>query len=126
MRVVIKEMQLKPNVGSDRSWVYTAFFDMSEGEPTNELIAVRFANAENANLFKESFERAQKINSGEAVEDQPEDQGESKNQEEQDAKKYEAKKDEITKDEAAKDAAHTEHIQVEDAKTEKSDSVATE
>lgn len=125
MRVVIKEMQLKPNVGSDRSWVYTAFFDMSEGEPTNELIAVRFANAENANLFKESFERARKINSGEA-EDQPEDQGESKNQEEQDGKKDEAKKDETPKDEATKDATHTGHIQVEDAKTEKGGSAAAE
>lgn len=64
MCVVIKEMTLKPNVGSDRSWVYTAH-DYSEGEPTTELLAVRFANAENANLFKEKFEEAQKINSEE-------------------------------------------------------------
>lgn len=61
MFIVIKEMELKPNVGSDRSWVYTAH-DYSEGEPTTELLAVRLANAENAKLFKEKFEEAQAIN----------------------------------------------------------------
>ena len=59
--VVIKEMELKPNVGSDRSWVYTAH-DYSEGEPTTELLAVRFANKENAETFKEKFTNAQQIN----------------------------------------------------------------
>lgn len=54
-------MTLKPNVGSDRSWVYTAH-DYSEGEPTTELLAVRFANAENAQEFKAKFAQAQKIN----------------------------------------------------------------
>jgi Ran-binding protein 1 len=60
---IIKEMELKPNVGSDRSWVYTAPNDLSEGHPITELLAVRFANVENANLFKEKFEEAKKINS---------------------------------------------------------------
>lgn len=58
-------MALKPNVGSDRSWVYTAQ-DYSEpteeGGPVTELLAVRFANAENAGMFKEKFEEAQQIN----------------------------------------------------------------
>ena len=58
-------MQLKPNVGSDRSWVYTAPHDLSEGTPTTELLAVRFANAENAGQFKTKFEEAQKINAAE-------------------------------------------------------------
>lgn len=58
-------MQLKPNVGSDRSWVYTAPHDLSEGTPSTELLAVRFANAENANQFKDKFNKAQKINSSE-------------------------------------------------------------
>lgn len=62
---IIKEMELKPNVGSDRSWVYTAPGDLSEGSPVTELLAVRFANAENANLFKEKFEAAKLNNSGE-------------------------------------------------------------
>lgn len=63
--LVLKEMQLKPNVGSDRSWVYTAPHDLSEGTPTTELLAVRFANAENAGQFKAKFEEAQKINAAE-------------------------------------------------------------
>lgn len=63
--LILKEMELKPNVGSDRSWVYTAPFDLSEGAPQTELLAVRFANAENANMFKEKFEEAKKINSSE-------------------------------------------------------------
>jgi len=54
-------MELKPNVGSDRSWVYTAH-DYSESEPTTELLAVRFANKENAEIFKERFTEAQQIN----------------------------------------------------------------
>lgn len=73
--VVIKEMALKPNVGSDRSWVYTAH-DYSEGEPTTELLAVRFANSENAQEFKAKFEQAQKSNaevSGEGANKDKED-----------------------------------------------------
>lgn len=66
---IIKEMELKPNVGSDRSWVYTAPNDLSEGHPITELLAVRFANVENANLFKEKFEEAKKLNSCEAGEE---------------------------------------------------------
>jgi Ran-binding protein 1 len=60
---VTDDMTLKPNVGSDRSWVWTAACDVSEGEAKAELLAIRFANAENANLFKEQFEAAQKNNS---------------------------------------------------------------
>ncbi|KAI9096898.1 RanBP1 domain-containing protein, partial [Phlyctochytrium arcticum] len=59
---VTSDMVLKPNVGSDRSWVWSTLADISEGEPTQELLAIRFANAENANKFKESFEEAQKHN----------------------------------------------------------------
>ncbi|PJF18143.1 hypothetical protein PSACC_02043, partial [Paramicrosporidium saccamoebae] len=58
---IIKEMELKPNVGSDRSWVYTAPNDLSEGHPITELLAVRFANVENATLFKDKFEEAKKM-----------------------------------------------------------------
>ena len=64
---IIKEMELKPNVGSDRSWVYTAPGDLSEGEPVTELLAVRFANAENAAQFKAKFEAAQRNNAGEEL-----------------------------------------------------------
>lgn len=55
-------MQLSPNVGSDRSWVYATSADVSEGTATADTLAIRFANSENANLFKEAFETAQKDN----------------------------------------------------------------
>jgi Ran-binding protein 1 len=93
-------MKLAPNVGSDRSWVWNAAADVSEGEPEAATLAIRFANAESkyklhpsmavitvtphsvaardhvqvcgfellteclvdANLFKDSFIKAQKEN----------------------------------------------------------------
>jgi len=59
---VTNDMKLAPNVGSDRSWVYNVMADISDGEPTTETLAVRFANSGNANHFKEEFESAQKAN----------------------------------------------------------------
>lgn len=45
------EMKLTPNVGSDRSWVWTVAADVSEGEPTAETFAIRFANSESKFFF---------------------------------------------------------------------------
>ncbi|KAL5366704.1 RanBP1 domain-containing protein [Aspergillus floccosus] len=59
---IVPDMKLSPNVGSDRSWVWNATADVSEGEPEAQTLAIRFANSENANLFKEAFETAQKEN----------------------------------------------------------------
>jgi len=59
---VVPDMKLSPNVGSDRSWVWNAAADVSEGEPEASTLAIRFANAENANLFKEAFIKAQQEN----------------------------------------------------------------
>ncbi|KAL2075720.1 hypothetical protein VTL71DRAFT_663 [Oculimacula yallundae] len=59
---VVPEMKLSPNVGSDRSWVWNAAADVSEGEPEAQTLAIRFANSENANLFKEAFIKAQQEN----------------------------------------------------------------
>jgi hypothetical protein len=39
-------MKLSPNVGSDRSWVWNAAADVSEGEPEAVTLAIRFANTE--------------------------------------------------------------------------------
>eukprot|EP00834_Sanchytrium_tribonematis_P008489 NODE_1014_length_2669_cov_0.795720.p2 type:complete len:187 gc:universal NODE_1014_length_2669_cov_0.795720:598-1158(+) len=50
-----KSMELKPNVGSDKSWVYTAQ-DYSENEAKFEQFALRFKNSELANIFKDKFE----------------------------------------------------------------------
>ena len=39
-------MKLSPNVGSDRSWVWNAAADVSEGEAEAVTLAIRFANSE--------------------------------------------------------------------------------
>ncbi|BFZ55333.1 Ran GTPase binding protein Sbp1 [Savitreella phatthalungensis] len=59
---IVPDMSLSPNVGSDRSWVYATAADVSEGEATAETLAIRFANSDNANAFKDAFEQAQKDN----------------------------------------------------------------
>ncbi|KAI4710090.1 single stranded nucleic acid binding protein [Alternaria sp. Ai002NY15] len=59
---VVPDMKLSPNVGSDRSWVWNAAADVSEGEPEAQTLAIRFANSENANQFKEAFIKAQQEN----------------------------------------------------------------
>ena len=48
---VVPDMKLSPNVGSDRSWVWNAAADVSEGEPEAQTLAIRFANSDNANQF---------------------------------------------------------------------------
>ncbi|KAG7663197.1 YRB1 [[Candida] subhashii] len=52
------DYELKPNIGSDRSWVYNVTADVSEGEPEAQTLAIRFGNKENADLFKEHFDAA--------------------------------------------------------------------
>ncbi|KKA27894.1 hypothetical protein TD95_004276 [Thielaviopsis punctulata] len=59
---ITPEMKLSPNVGSDRSWVWNVAADISEGEPEAATLAIRFANSENANLFKDAFIDAQTKN----------------------------------------------------------------
>ncbi|RKP10845.1 hypothetical protein THASP1DRAFT_8960, partial [Thamnocephalis sphaerospora] len=59
---VSSDLKLAPNVGSDRSWVWSVAADMAEEVPTPETLAIRFGNTENANLFKEKFEECQKEN----------------------------------------------------------------
>eukprot|EP01103_Thecamoeba_quadrilineata_P001194 TRINITY_DN11055_c0_g1_i1.p1 TRINITY_DN11055_c0_g1~~TRINITY_DN11055_c0_g1_i1.p1 ORF type:complete len:174 (+),score=50.65 TRINITY_DN11055_c0_g1_i1:58-579(+) len=58
---ILPYMQLKPNVGSDRSWVWHCK-DFSEEEATDETLAIRLANSENANEFKAKFEEYAKLN----------------------------------------------------------------
>eukprot|EP00695_Tsukubamonas_globosa_P003191 TRINITY_DN509_c0_g1_i5.p1 TRINITY_DN509_c0_g1~~TRINITY_DN509_c0_g1_i5.p1 ORF type:complete len:78 (+),score=33.38 TRINITY_DN509_c0_g1_i5:103-336(+) len=57
---IIPELQLKPNVGSDRSWVWTTPADFADEEAKAETLAIRFGTTENAQKFKEVFEEAQK------------------------------------------------------------------
>lgn len=46
MDIVVPDMKLSPNVGSDRSWVWNAAADVSEGEPEASTLAIRFGNPE--------------------------------------------------------------------------------
>jgi len=46
INLVTPEMVLKENIGSDRSWVYTATADVSDGVPVIETLAIRFGNPE--------------------------------------------------------------------------------
>lgn len=62
---ITSAMELKPNVGSDKSWVYNVMSDVSEGVPAPETFAIRFQSKEVADEFKKKFEEAQKINSQE-------------------------------------------------------------
>jgi len=56
---VAPQMDLQPNIGSDKSWVYSVHADYSDDIPsTNETLAIRFANPENAQKFKTAFEEA--------------------------------------------------------------------
>lgn len=58
--LVQPDYELKANIGSDRSWVYSVTADVSEGEPEAQTLAIRFGNKENADNFKEEFEKAKK------------------------------------------------------------------
>uniref|UniRef100_A0A8C6TQW4 Ran-specific GTPase-activating protein n=1 Tax=Neogobius melanostomus TaxID=47308 RepID=A0A8C6TQW4_9GOBI len=49
-------MELKPNAGSDRAWVWNTLADYADESPKPELLAIRFLNAENAQKFKVKFE----------------------------------------------------------------------
>lgn len=49
-------MELKPNVGSDRSWVWYTSADYAEGEAKPEKLAIKLKNPEIAERFKEVFD----------------------------------------------------------------------
>lgn len=44
-------MELKPNCGSDRAWVWSVLADFADEQLKQELLAIRFANAESKNFF---------------------------------------------------------------------------
>ncbi|XP_061763091.1 ran-specific GTPase-activating protein [Nerophis ophidion] len=53
---VVPIMELKPNAGSDRAWVWNTLADYADEAPKPELLAIRFLNAENAQKFKMKFD----------------------------------------------------------------------
>jgi Ran-binding protein 1 len=85
-------MKLSPNVGSDRSWVWNVVADVSEGEPEALTLAIRFANSDNANQFKDAFIKAQKEN--ESLFKKSEEASEEKEEETKEEAKEEEKKEE--------------------------------
>lgn len=44
--VVTTQMELKPNAGSDRAWVWPVPSDFADEEAKQELLAIKFANSE--------------------------------------------------------------------------------
>ncbi|ELW64708.1 Ran-specific GTPase-activating protein [Tupaia chinensis] len=58
--LVTPMMELKPNAGSDRAWVWNTHADFADECPKPELLAIRFLNAENAQKFKTKFEECRK------------------------------------------------------------------
>jgi len=56
--VVDPRIELQPNVGNDRSWVWSCF-DFSDGDLVEEVFAIRFANRDNAVKFSDAFLQAQ-------------------------------------------------------------------
>ncbi|OCK73352.1 hypothetical protein K432DRAFT_430634 [Lepidopterella palustris CBS 459.81] len=59
---ILPDMRLLPNVGSDRSWVWSSAADISDGDPQALVLAIRFFNSDKANAFKEAFIKAQHDN----------------------------------------------------------------
>ncbi|XP_035496728.1 ran-specific GTPase-activating protein [Scophthalmus maximus] len=53
---IMPAMELKPNAGSDRAWVWNTLADYADECPKPELLAIRFLNAENAQKFKGKFD----------------------------------------------------------------------
>ncbi|KAF9973938.1 hypothetical protein BGZ65_008988, partial [Modicella reniformis] len=98
---VTAEMNLTPNVGSDRSWVWNVTSDSSDDCAGPQTLAIRLANPDYALQFKVAFEDAQKLNAdlktkigGDATADTKE---ETKTEE----KKEAAKPEEERKEESA-------------------------
>lgn len=58
--MISKEYELKPNVGSDKSWVYSVAADVSDGDAEAQTLAIRFGDKEKAEEFKKVFDEAKK------------------------------------------------------------------
>lgn len=59
--LVDSRTELSPNMGSDRAWVFSCY-DFAEGVLETQVFALRFANAENAQKFKEAHDSAKTTN----------------------------------------------------------------
>ncbi|KAJ8123874.1 hypothetical protein ONZ43_g274 [Nemania bipapillata] len=59
---ITPDMKIAAMSTSDRAWLWSVAADVSEGEPEAITVSVRLANAENAQLFKDAWLKAQKEN----------------------------------------------------------------
>ncbi|CAK7213228.1 Ran GTPase binding protein Sbp1 [Sporothrix eucalyptigena] len=101
---ILSDMRLSPNVGSDRSWVWNTAADVSEGEAEAMTLAIRFANSDNANQFKDAFIKAQAENDaaiGATADDDDDNEEETKEEETKEEVKDEEKEELV---EASKDS----------------------
>jgi len=106
---VAPAIAIKENAGSDRSWVWQCH-DFSEEKTDLVTLAVRFANSENAQKFKEQFLDAQKVNKAieegntpEAVSAPKEDAAKPKEDTEEESKQEEKKDEDEKKEEQKKE-----------------------
>jgi len=60
-QVVHPEMELRPNSGSDRSWVWRGR-DYADESPADVTFAIRFKDSDTANVFKKHYDDARKAN----------------------------------------------------------------
>ncbi|KAL7881174.1 hypothetical protein AOLI_G00080220 [Acnodon oligacanthus] len=66
---ITADMVLKPNAGSDKSWVWHAI-DYADEMPKTEQLAIRFKTADEAALFKLKFVEAQRAVQSLQIQDQ--------------------------------------------------------
>lgn len=97
-------MELKPNCGSDRAWVWSVPGDFADETPRNELFAIKFASAENAMKWKDKFEEAKVLvadgpvldDSGHDEEDSNEEKEESDDEEQEEKTNDQVEDDAVT------------------------------
>jgi len=100
-------MTLKPNCGSDRAWVWSTHADFADEETKEEVLAIRFNNAELAQKFKTVFDECglEMANLLKNQENQNgETEGEKKDEESDSAEKDGEKKEDEESDSAEKTA----------------------
>lgn len=53
--LILPWMEIKPNCGSEKAWVWKTQADYADEEPKQETLAIRFGSVENSKLFEAAF-----------------------------------------------------------------------
>jgi len=89
-------MDLKPNCGSQKAWVWKTQADYADEEPKQETLAIRFGNIENAKKFFDAFEQMRNyVLKMEAKKIREEEEGDGKEKEDKPEKNDEAENDTV-------------------------------